>query len=91
MFLVGFDLARFGFKSEGRSPAPGAAGAMWTALLAAATILGIWTWALALAILSTSLIMLIISDPARGALMQFMLSTAGVCWLGGWLLSWVRL
>jgi hypothetical protein len=238
LFLVGFDLARFGFKTEGRSPAPGAAGAMWTALLAATTILGIWTWAvimavpgerlaestvphmtaaraiaghggrilmglavvtgtagalnalliavprnaagiasaasgrpsalgtprwrrlmvlilglciagmlvsgmagepvldvwvragmllwllsylltdasalrallrkahsiptsppngrpwiwaLALVILAASLIMLIISDPARGALMQFMLSTAGVCWLGGWFLSWVRL
>ena len=50
-----------------------------------------WMWALALAILSTSLIMLVISDPARGALLQFMLSTGGVCWLGGWFLSWVRL
>jgi hypothetical protein len=50
-----------------------------------------WIRVLALAILSASLIMLIITDPARGALMQFISSTAGVCWLGGWFLSWVWL
>jgi hypothetical protein len=52
-----------------------------------------WVSAMALAILSTILIMLIISDPDCGALLLFMVSTAGVCWLGSWtsLRIWMRL
>ncbi len=52
----------------------------------------LWMRALVLAILSTSLIILIISDPDCGALLLFMVSTAGVCWLGSWisLRIWMR-